>query len=659
MKPKYNSPFSFINSDSIIDYEEVHHNIESVTNVKDPKFRENIYYLYDKQSDRFIYFYYNSNIFIFNSKGQIEKYSKFELTERIKIAAAEYTCRFLLLLTSSNKAIICELKHNEFQDYNIFDKGEFLGGFFIRRKPEKDNKYCKLCMVSKKNFIISKIYLEKTEKGLYEFKRKNVFTSKEIKVLNYFYNSDFNAVIFRVTVCDFLLVNLKSKCCYETFISLNHINTNNIMTMSMFLVRNIYNKLYLIHMNAKNIEFYGLKDLKKKKSPKIIKLDFGVYYQNIRLQFTQNLIFIYNDINICVYDIKCKENNKILTIDYRKNKDYLDFYKKIKVYGDYVAINNNFYRTKFFQEKFYNKNIKQNKKETILITLRRDNTKNIIKKELTEIVENYDIAFLYDLLTIMIKNNGIAERKINYDKKNAYQIISSGKNYFYVNSDEIFNLFSRKIGERDPVKVIQFMGILFKLYENENIKLDNDIFVSTLFYHLNKIKDLSFFESLFKNGLIPINHKLGLYLIDRAIHLENKKDKKERDILYNIGINNLMAKNDDEGMKEVVDELIDQEKYEDCFDYISYYLCQRNYNEQGTFQYLKNFMANQFNKKKATKADNENETQNQNNKDNVNENDNDKQENEDEDTHTSMGGYFMDSFMSSKTYYYMPSNMNS
>jgi hypothetical protein len=24
-----------------------------------------------------------------------------------------------------------------------------------------------------------------------------------------------------------------------------------------------------------------------------------------------------------------------------------------------------------------------------------------------------------------------------------------------------------------------------------------------------------------------------------------------------------------------------------------------------------------------------------------------------------MGGYFMDSFMSSKTYYYMPSNMNS
>ena len=71
MKPNNNSPFSFINSDSIIDYEEVHHNVESLTDAKDPKFKENIYYLYDKQSDRFVYFYYNSNIFIFSSKGQI------------------------------------------------------------------------------------------------------------------------------------------------------------------------------------------------------------------------------------------------------------------------------------------------------------------------------------------------------------------------------------------------------------------------------------------------------------------------------------------------------------------------------------------------------------------------------------------------------------
>ena len=606
-KNNSNSSLAFINSDSIIDYEEVHHNIEEVTNKKDPKYKEKLYYLYDKQSDRFIYFF-DSNLFIFNSKGTIEKYSKIDLTERIKIAAVEYTCSFLLLLTRSNKAIICELKNNEYKDYSIFDKGEFLGGFFIKRKPEKDNRYCKLCMVNKKNFIISKIYLEKTEKGIYEFKRKNVFTSKEMKFKNYFYNSDFNVVIFRADVCDFLLVNLKSKCCYETFISLEHINTSSIMAMSMFLVRNIYHKLYLIHMNAKNIEFYGLRDLKNNKPPKIIKLDFGVYYQNIRLQFTHNLIFIYNDINIYVYDIKSKENNKILTINYQKNSEYLNFYKKIKVYGDYIAIDNHFYRTKFLYEKYYNKNIKENKKETILVTLRRENTKNIIKKELTEIIENYDIELLYDLLSVMIKNNGRDERVVNYEKKNAYQIISSGKNHFYINNDEIFNIFSRKVDKRDPIKSIQFMGLIYKMYENCNVKVDNDIFVSTLFSHFNRIKDFSFFESLFKNGLIPINHKLGLYLIDRAIHLDNKRGNKEKNTLYNYGIENMMGdNNDDEGMKEVVDELLDKGKYNDCFDYISYYLCQRNYSEIGRLEYLKNLMTAQFNKKAVTKTDNEDE----------------------------------------------------
>ena len=311
-----------------------------------------------------------------------------------------------------------------------------------------------------------------------------------------------------------------------------------------------------------------------------------------------------------------------MTINYQKNKDYLNFYKKIKVYGDYVAIDRNFYRTKFLYEKYYNKNIKENKKETILITLRRDsNAKDIVKKELKEMVENYDIILLYDLLLFLIKNNSRNERKINYNKKNAYQIILSGKNYFYLNSDEIFTLFSRKINDRDPKQIVQFMGIIYKLYIMNNIKVENDIFISTLFYHLNKIKDISFIESLFKNGLIPWNHKLGLYLIDRAIHMENKIEEKniktinDRDILFIDGIENLMEKNDDEGMKEIVDELMEQEQYTDCFDYISYYLCKKNYNEEGKFKYFKSLVSgqfSQFNKRGLTKTDNENDNVNNN-----------------------------------------------
>ena len=367
MKNKNNSTFPFISSDSIIKYDKVHHNIEEFTNIKDPKYKDKLYFIYDKQSDRFIYFY-DSNIFIFNSKGTLEKYAKVDLIERIKIAAVEYNLNFLLLLTRSNQAIICDLKNNISENYNnSFDKGNFIGGFFIKRRPDKDNKYCKLCMVGEKKFIISKIYVEQNEKGEYIFKRKHFYTSKEMQIFNYFYNSDHNVVIIRLELCDFLLVNLKSKTCYETLITLDHLNMKDIILSSMFLVRNIYHQLYFIHMNSKNIEFYGLKDLKNKKPPKVIKLDLGVNPRNIKLQFTNNLIFVYNNKNIFIYDIKSKLNNKILTITMDKNKEYIDIYKNMRVYGDYITIGRDFYKTKFDSETYFDKKYKENENEGFLI----------------------------------------------------------------------------------------------------------------------------------------------------------------------------------------------------------------------------------------------------------------------------------------------------
>ena len=640
MKNKNNAPFSFISSDSIINYDEVNFNIEEVTNTKDPKYKDKIYFIYDKQSDRFIYFY-DSNIFIFNSKGTIEKYTKIELAERIKMAAVEYSYSFLLLLTKSNQAIISDLKTNVYENYNVFDKGEFLGGFFIKRRPDKDNKFCKLFMVSEKKFIISKLYVEQTEKGEYIFKRKSVYTSKEMQIYNYFYNSDFNIVIIRIELCDFLLINLKSKLCYETLIPLDNLNNQGIILLSMFLVRNIYQQLYLIHLNSKNIEFYGLKNLKKKKPPKVIKLDYGVNHQNIKLQFSNNLVIIYNENNIFIYDIKSKLNNKVLTINMGKNKEYINFYKNIRVYGDYVAIGRKFYKIKFEHEIYFDKKYRGNENECFLILLRRENTKHIIKKIIIEILQNNEMTKLYSLILIFVKNNAKNVKKINYDKKNAYQIIIPGYNYFYLNSDEIFSLFSRKIKDGDPIKIIQFMGIIYSLYQTNEIKVDNDIFISTLFYHLNQIKDFSFFESSYKNGLIPLNHKLGLYLVDRAIHSENENEKKEEknkneindnDIMLNLGMENLMENED--GIKEVIEELFNEGKYFECFDLASYYLCEKNMDKQGKFGYFKNLIGEQlyqFNKKGISDfLKNENTNEDENNNENIEEDNKEIKDNDEE-----------------------------
>ena len=597
-KKDKNNFTKFVTSESPVLFEEVHHNIESIINTKDSKYSEKLYFLYDKQTNRFIYFY-DSNIFIINSKGAQEKQVKIELLEKVKLAAVEFNCNYMLLLTKSNQSIISDLNNKIYEKYNIFDKGDFIGGFFIKRNKGKEDNFCKLCMVSNKNFIISKIYTEQSDKGGIIFKRKNFYTSKEMHIYNYFYNSDFKVIIIRIELCNFLVVNLKSKICYDNLITLNNLNTKDIIPVSMFLIRNIYHKLYFIHMNSKDIEFYAIKDLKNIKQPEIIKLDLGVNHQNVKLQFNNNLIFIFNEKNIYIYDIKLKSDNKIMMINYQKNKDYQNFYKNIKIFGDYISLGNKFYKTIFSPEKFYeynliNKNIKE--EEMLLILLRRDNSRNIIKKILIEILENAQIEKIYSLINTSITKN-TKNKELIQDKKNPFQILfNPGKNYFFLNSDEIFALFSRKIKDLNPIRIIQLMGVLYKLYENNNILIDNDIFVSTLFYQLNLVKNFSFLESGFKNKLIPKNNKLGWYLIDKATHAKNEIYDWQK--IFDMGIENLMEK--EEGLGQAADELLENKRDFDCFELINDYFTKKNLegyggNKFGKIDYIKNLM--QLNKK--------------------------------------------------------------
>ena len=594
--------FKFITPENPLSFNEVHHNFDEMKNIKDPLHNDKLYFLYDKQSDRFIYIF-DSNIYIFSSKGTLEKHIKVELFEKAKLAAVEYNCNFLLLLTKSNQGIISDLSNNISENYNIFDKGDFLGGFFIKRNENKTDKLCKLCMVSNKNFIISKIYTEQNERGGRVFKRKNFFTSKEMRIYNYYYSSESKVIIIRIEFYDFLVINLKNKVCYEQWIKLNNLNTKEIVQTSMFMVRNIYHKLYFIHMNSTFIEFYEIKDLKRKKETKIIKFESEVNQQNIKLQFTNNLIFVFNEKNIYIYDIKSKKNKKISELNYQKNKDYQNFYKTIKIYGDYIEIGKKFYKTTLSPDKFYENNRLNeliNEQEMFLIILRREGSRNIIKKILIEALENVKVDNIYTLINILISKN-VKNNIITQDKKNPFQILlNPTKNYFFLNSDEVFALFSRNIKGINPIRTIQLMGILYKLYENSNIPSENDIFVSTLFYQLNNVKNFSFLESGFKNKLIPKNNKLGWYLIDKATHIKN--EIKDWEKIFDLGIENLLEK--EEGLGQAVDELIENQKYYDCYELIIDYFTQENLkkndnsgNNKGTIDYFKQLVSGQKNKK--------------------------------------------------------------
>ena len=236
----------------------------------------------------------------------------------------------------------------------------------------------------------------------------------------------------------------------------------------------------------------------------------------------------------------------------------------------------------------------------LLILLRRDNARNIIKKLLLDTVENANIEKIYYLIDITISKNS-KNKNIIQDKKNPYQVtVNTGKNYFYFNSDEIFALFSRKIKDTNPIRIVQLMGVLYKLYEKSNMTIDNDIFVSTLFYQLNHVKNFSFLESGFKNKLIPKNNKLGWYLIDKATHVKN--EIKDWEKIFDLGIENLLEK--EEGLGQAVDELLENEKYYDCYELIIDYFTSENLkkndnsnNMQGTIDYFKQLVSGQLNKK--------------------------------------------------------------
>ena len=424
-----------------------------------------------------------------------------------------------------------------------------------------------------------------------------------MRIYNYYYSSESKVIIIRIEFYDFLVINLKNKVCYEQWIKLNNLNTKEIVQTSMFMVRNIYHKLYFIHMNSTFIEFYEIKDLKRKKEPKIIKFESEVNQQNIKLQFTNNLIFVFNEKNIYIYDIKSKKNKKISELNYQKNKDYQNFYKTIKIYGDYIEIGKKFYKTTLSPDKFYENNRLNeliNEQEMFLIILRREGSRNIIKKISIEALENVKVDNIYTLINILISKN-VKNNIITQDKKNPFQILlNPTKNYFFLNSDEVFALFSRNIKGINPIRTIQLMGILYKLYENSNIPSENDIFVSTLFYQLNNVKNFSFLESGFKNKLIPKNNKLGWYLIDKATHIKN--EIKDWEKIFDLGIENLLEK--EEGLGQAVDELIENQKYYDCYELIIDYFTQENLkkndnsgNNKGTIDYFKQLVSGQKNKK--------------------------------------------------------------
>lgn len=554
--------FDFLPENSIITYKNYKFDFKNVTvSSEDMKSAINSYDIY---SNQFIYLF-KDFIFIFNTKGNPVKKVKLPKMDKIRFCTCEKNNNYLLCITEKNIVVILNVRKDNYIKYDPYDPkievrlGYLHGGFFIRNKTNEKKKedQIDIGLIGNNSYRIVTIIINGKNAIT-----KNTFASPKIPITEYYFNNIFNILVIRNEYLGFFLINLKKSYTYSTCIELK---INNVYFTSKFYLQNIYNKLYFIHFTENLIEFYRLKDLKVKKEPKIIKFNRSkkeIDYELTQVQFYNNLIILYIYDNIRLYDIKSYFSKKMGKIDIPSEK--IDgFFDKIKIRGKFVLVNDEIYKIKFLPEIYQNNN-KSNILETFFNLLRRKNSTNVVTSMLINLLKEYELSTFFAIFFKNTKNYVKSQAEVKEDdKKNPYEIKYIGHNSFYLSQDNIFSLFNNDYDNIENLKILQVMTIIHNEYTKNNVPIDKDVFIPALFYQLSKTDDFSCLDFIIKNKNILINKNLGLYLIDRA---KLMPDKKNKNLAFSLGIEMLLMET--ENIDEVLKELVDEEKYNESINII-------------------------------------------------------------------------------------------
>ena len=150
------------------------------------------------------------------------------------------------------------------------------------------------------------------------------------------------------------------------------------------------------------------------------------------------------------------------------------------------------------------------------------------------------------------------------------------------------------------------MKLILQKKKKKELKLqeeaiDKDAFIPALFYQLSKTDDFSCLDFIIKNKNILMNKNLGLYLIDRA---KSMNDKNNKNLAFNLGIEMLMM--EIENLNEVINELVDEEKYDESVNIIAeFYLGYKYDKKDKNIKYdinrsIKKFIAKKNQKKQKS-----------------------------------------------------------
>ena len=564
-KPE-NNFFDFLPENSVIKYKKFNFNYKGL-NASDFSIKNSRYH-FDSYNNQFIHFI-GDLICVFNSKGEwVEKLKFPKLSnEKIRQCTCDSSNINLLIITEKNKLYIVNLKKGYCSEYHSDKAGNlpFIhGGFFIPNKSKnkedkkKEAEEFNIGIISNNSYRVVNVALSGKI-----FLFKDLVVSDSIPITEFYFNNTFNVLITRNEYKGFYLMNLKNSHCFNSRFDLK---INNVYFTSKFYIQNIYNKLYFIHFTEDLIEFYRLNNLKKKKEPKKIVFNRSKKsydYELAQMQFYNNLIILYLGDNIRIYDLKAGLNKKVGKLDVPTKKSD-GFFDKLKILGKFVFIKNDIYKIKFLPEICQKENV-SNSFETFFTLIRRKNSINPATTLLKNLIEQYELSVFHAILSKLIQNYIRAKKEIiSDDSKNANEMIYIGHNFFYISQDDIFSLFNDDFYNIENLKLLQLMITVYNEYEKNKIPVDKDVFISALFYQLNKTDDFTILDLMIKNKVIPVNKKLGLYLVDRAKYIN---DREKRNLAFTLGIEILL--DEDENIDDVLYELIDEEKFDQSINIIT------------------------------------------------------------------------------------------
>ena len=490
-----------------------------------PLQNKNEFFVYDQYTSTFIVMNNDSKTYSFLAKKEKITLS---LSTLSPITAISIDDSFLYLteVHLNNVVIFRSIKRNISSVIFQSENDTILSVLFISAKDAK-----------KKILIITatslSIYTAEETNGVIA---REIILAKRIAIDDFVYLKSKKILIIKSSV-NFLMLNVNN--IEENKAMTISFQVKSLLNISKFFIEDIYDRSYFIHFTEGQVQLINLRSVNKVE--KIILFtndltDSKIDYKTAKLQFTNNLILIYINKSILIYDIKQKNNYNIGVIDIAMNYQ--------KVYGDYIEVDSEVCKVQFNLEFFY-KNSNCNTYDTFFTLLRRKDSMKVCVDVLIDLIAKFQVTNLKNifakLIRIIVKNNS-KSRLSKYERN-------------YIPQEKLYAIFlDRKTTQISSEKKIKLLISLLHILTESHIQIDETFFI-VLENIVDTLDSFELLDSVVKNG-IPPNEKFASFLIDKST--EKEVEYKKRKILFNLGIHILSKLN---LINEIVLQLIQNKMY--------------------------------------------------------------------------------------------------